>query len=267
MSVKELSLRWIERGIERSSQALFQARQDRIGNWKGSNKRKATDSRHQAPGTRQDQERRKGGGGGGKGNRSLLLVVHGVHGIGSVIIGSVANETETTAAAGVAVLDDGLENKRVRLDAIGRSEGQNESTYSLLNNTEFLEALAQRLVVCAPGETAGNRKSSVTASTTWKSTYPMKSLDMLIKVTGLDEGRDRRLEGVSVKRGIAELDLKYGFLPGPEQHLAMSRALIFQANFIFCFFCFGCISIVASLFRLILAGDAMLGIVVDPSSP
>lgn len=41
------------------------------------------------------------------------------------------------------------------------------------------------------------------------------------------------LGGVSVKRGIAELDLKYGLPPGPEQHLARSRVLNFQANFIF----------------------------------
>jgi hypothetical protein len=52
-----------------------------------------------------------GSGKGEKGNRSLLLVVHGVHSVGSLIIGSVANETETTAAAGIAVLDDGLEKK------------------------------------------------------------------------------------------------------------------------------------------------------------
>jgi hypothetical protein len=172
------------------------------------------------------------------GNRSLLLVVHGVHGVGSLILGSVANETETTAAAGVAVLDDGLENKRVRLDAIGRSEGQKESTYSLLNNTEFLEALAQRHVVCAPGETAGYGKPSVIASTTWKSTYPMKSLDMLIKVTGLDEGRDRRLGGVSVKRGIAELDLKYGFPPRAGTTSGHVTSPEFSGEFYFLFLLF-----------------------------
>jgi hypothetical protein len=58
LSVKELSQRWIERSIKRSSQALFQARQDRIGNWKGSNKTKATDSSQQAAG-----RMRKGGNG------------------------------------------------------------------------------------------------------------------------------------------------------------------------------------------------------------
>lgn len=70
--------------------------------------REATKQRQQTAASSQQT----GLGKGGKGNRSLLLVVHGVHSVGSVIIGSVAHETETTAAAGVAVLDDGLENKK-----------------------------------------------------------------------------------------------------------------------------------------------------------
>jgi hypothetical protein len=226
----------LDGALNRVARRSFERDRRKLGIGREAIQQKATESGQQP-----------GSGKGERGNRSLLLVVHGVHSVGSLIIGSVANETETTAAAGIAVLDDSLE-KKVRSDAIGRSEGQKESTYSLLNDTEFLEALAQRLVVCAPGETAGNGKWSVIASTTWKSTYPMKSLDMLIKLSGLDEGRDRRLGGVSVKRGIAELDLKYGLPPGPEQHLAMSRVLIFQANFIFRFFCLLCISIVASLY-------------------
>jgi predicted chitinase len=60
LSVKGLSQRWIgrsiEQSIERSSQALFRARQDRIGNWKGSN---TTEGSGQQPSS-QDQERGKG---------------------------------------------------------------------------------------------------------------------------------------------------------------------------------------------------------------
>ena len=37
LSVKGLSQRWIGWSIEQSSQALFRARQEKIGNWKGSN--------------------------------------------------------------------------------------------------------------------------------------------------------------------------------------------------------------------------------------
>jgi hypothetical protein len=51
------------------------------------------------------------------GSCSLLLVVHGVHGVGSIIVGSVADETETTAAAGITVLDDGLEGQRSQIGA------------------------------------------------------------------------------------------------------------------------------------------------------
>lgn len=59
--------------------------------------------------------------GGEKGNCSLLLVVHGVHGCGSLIIGRVADETETAAAASVTVLDDGL---RVNKSEWTRSGGR-----------------------------------------------------------------------------------------------------------------------------------------------
>lgn len=41
----------------------------------------------------------------------LLLVVHGVHSGSSLIVGGVTNETETTAATSITVLDDGLERK------------------------------------------------------------------------------------------------------------------------------------------------------------
>lgn len=46
----------------------------------------------------------------------LLLVVHGVHSGSSLVIGREADETETAAAAGITVLDDGLgeENRSLR---------------------------------------------------------------------------------------------------------------------------------------------------------
>lgn len=46
----------------------------------------------------------------------LLLVVHGVHSGSSLIVGREADETETAAAAGITVLDDGLgeENRSLR---------------------------------------------------------------------------------------------------------------------------------------------------------
>lgn len=45
------------------------------------------------------------------GSACLLLVVHGVHSGSSLIVGGEADETETAAAAGITVLDDGLERE------------------------------------------------------------------------------------------------------------------------------------------------------------
>lgn len=82
----------------------------------------------------------------------LLLVVHGVHSGSSLIIIGVADESETAAAASITVLDDGLKKKMV-LDDVN-DERQEEATHSILDNAEFLEALAQTVVVCVPGKTA-----------------------------------------------------------------------------------------------------------------
>lgn len=45
------------------------------------------------------------------GSACLLLVVHAVHSGSSLIVVGEADETETAAAAGITVLDDGLERK------------------------------------------------------------------------------------------------------------------------------------------------------------
>lgn len=116
--VKVLSRRWIgrsiKRSIERSSQTALSSATGQ--NWelegKQHNRRQRTAAKQ--PGSEK----------GKKGNRSLLLVVHGVHSVGSVIIGSVAHETETTAAAGIAVLDDGLENKKSDQTPSGGQRGR-----------------------------------------------------------------------------------------------------------------------------------------------
>jgi hypothetical protein len=73
--------------------------------------RKINKTKGNIQGSSQDQQRDK------MGSCSLLLVVHGVHGVGSIIVGSVADETETTAAAGITVLDDGLEGQRSQIGA------------------------------------------------------------------------------------------------------------------------------------------------------
>lgn len=53
----------------------------------------------------------------------LLLVVHGVHSGSSLIIGREADETETTAAAGITVLDDSLGKKMEVLEGYAISFG------------------------------------------------------------------------------------------------------------------------------------------------
>lgn len=53
----------------------------------------------------------------------LLLVVHGVHSGSSLLVGREADETETAAAAGITVLDDGLEKKIRVLEGFAISFG------------------------------------------------------------------------------------------------------------------------------------------------
>ena len=48
---------------------------------------------------------------GNDGSSCLLLVVHSVHSGSSLLVGGVADETETAAAAGITVLDNGLGKK------------------------------------------------------------------------------------------------------------------------------------------------------------
>lgn len=81
-----------------------------------------------------------------------LGVVHGVHGVGSLIVAGVADEAETTGAASITVLDNDLEGKRVRYKFVVMTNG--EKTYSLLNGSELLELLAESVIVSGPSETS-----------------------------------------------------------------------------------------------------------------
>ena len=77
---------------------------------------------------------------------SLLNIVHvGNRGIGLGILGE-ANKAETTAATGVAVLDDNL--RWSVMVAWERMKG----TYGLLDLTEFLELGAEGLIASVPCE-------------------------------------------------------------------------------------------------------------------
>ena len=83
---------------------------------------------------------------------NLLNVVHGgdrSFGIGFL---AVTDESKTTAAASVAVLDNDLSNQMYQHEV---SNGVEMSiTHSLLNGTEFLELLAQRVLIGVPGKAA-----------------------------------------------------------------------------------------------------------------
>jgi hypothetical protein len=76
----------------------------------------------------------------------LLDVIHVRDGSIGLGVLAEANETEATAAAGIAVLDDDL---RVLVKgALGRVR----NTYSLLDLAELLELGAESLVIRVPGE-------------------------------------------------------------------------------------------------------------------
>jgi hypothetical protein len=83
------------------------------------------------------------------------------------------------------------------------------ATHSILDNAEFLEALAQTVVVCVPGKTARKGQSARgMLDILLDRPYPMKSFDILMEM-GRDGEMERGGKGVSVKRGTAEPDLKY----------------------------------------------------------
>jgi hypothetical protein len=113
------------------------------------------------------------------------LVVHGVHSGSSLIVVGEADETETTAAAGVTVPDDSLGRKNGSLRGM-RSVIGVAATHSILDNAEFLEALAQTVVVCVPGKTARKGRSARgMLDILLGRSYPMKSFDILMEM-----GRD-----------------------------------------------------------------------------
>jgi hypothetical protein len=76
----------------------------------------------------------------------LLDVIHVLDGIVGLGVLAEANETEATAATGVAVLDDDL---RVLVKGALERVG---NTYSLLDLAELLELAPEGLVVGVPGE-------------------------------------------------------------------------------------------------------------------
>jgi hypothetical protein len=76
----------------------------------------------------------------------LLNVIHVRNGSIGLGVLTEANETEATAAAGVAVLDDDL--RALVKGALGRAR----NTYSLLDLAELLELGTESLVVGVPGE-------------------------------------------------------------------------------------------------------------------
>lgn len=79
------------------------------------------------------------------------------------------------------------------------------TTHGILDNAEFLEALAQTVVVCVPGKTARKLSAGALDILIYGS-YPMKSLDILME---MGEKREiERGEG-ECEEGHTEPDLKY----------------------------------------------------------
>lgn len=88
---------------------------------------------------------------------NILNVVHGGDSSIGISLLAVADETESTAAATVAVLDDDLSDIGVISWSSDMGVGSG-LTYSLLNGTELLELLTERSLVCVPCEaTEGSR--------------------------------------------------------------------------------------------------------------
>ena len=76
----------------------------------------------------------------------LLHVVHACNGGISLRVLGKANETEATAATGIAVLDDDLRM------LVKVAWGGLKATYSFLDLTELFELLAKNGIVSVPGK-------------------------------------------------------------------------------------------------------------------
>ena len=81
----------------------------------------------------------------------ILNVVHGSNGSVSISHLSVTDESEATAAAGIAVLDNDLERWS---GGVLREKCGWEATYSLLNGAELLELGAESTLVGVPCKAA-----------------------------------------------------------------------------------------------------------------
>lgn len=120
------------------------------------------------------------------GMRDLLDVVHGLNGRFGIGLLGEANEAEAAAATSVAVLDDNLENVRMRIGARACATG---ATYGFFDLAKLFELLAKSGIVSVPGEATEALSALELRQRRESRFYPMKSLD-IARLVRSEAGRD-----------------------------------------------------------------------------